>query len=70
MNLELVIQSDISEREKQISYIQFSSLQSLSRVWLFVTINLSMPALPVHHQLLESTQTHALCIGDAIQPFN
>ena len=28
----------------------------------------STPGLPVHHQLLESTQTHAHWVGDAIQP--
>ena len=28
----------------------------------------SMPGLPVHHQLLEFTQTHVHCVGDAIQP--
>ena len=28
----------------------------------------SMPGLPVHHQLLEFTQTHVRWIGDAIQP--
>ena len=28
----------------------------------------SMPGLPVHHQLLEFTQTHVHWIGDAIQP--
>ena len=27
----------------------------------------SMPSLPVHHQLLEFTQTHVHCIGDATQ---
>ena len=48
--------------------IQFSSVQSLSRVWLCDPINHSMPGLPVHHQLLESTQTHVHCDGDAIQP--
>ena len=31
-------------------------------------MNHSMPGLPVHQQLLESTQTHVCCIGDAIQP--
>ena len=31
------------------------------------TMNRSMPGLPVHHQLLESTQTHVHCVGDAIQ---
>ena len=28
----------------------------------------STPGLPVHQQLLESTQTHVHCVGDAIQP--
>ena len=27
----------------------------------------SMPGLPVHHQLTESTQTHLQWVGDAIQ---
>ena len=29
----------------------------------------SIPDLPVHHQLLEFTQTHVHWVGDAIQPF-
>ena len=31
-------------------------------------MNCSMPGLPVHHQLPESTQTHVYYVGDAIQP--
>ena len=31
-------------------------------------MNCSIPGLPVHHQLLESTQTHVHWVGDAIQP--
>ena len=31
-------------------------------------MNHSMPGLPAHHQLPEFTQTHAHCVGDAIQP--
>ena len=31
-------------------------------------MNRSMPGLPVHHQLLEFTQTHVHWVGDAIQP--
>ena len=27
-----------------------------------------MPGLPVHHQLLEPTQTHVHCVSDAIEP--
>ena len=31
-------------------------------------MNHSTPGLPVHHQLLESTQTLVYCVSDAIQP--
>ena len=31
-------------------------------------MNCSRPGLPVHHQLLEFTQTHVHRVGDAIQP--
>ena len=31
-------------------------------------IDCSMPGLPVHHQLLEFTQTYVCWVGDAIQP--
>ena len=31
-------------------------------------MNCSTPGLPVHHRLLESTQTHVHWVGDAIQP--
>ena len=48
---------------------QFSSVQSLSRVQLFVTpMNCSTPGLPVHYQLPEFTQTHVHRVSDAIQP--
>ena len=42
--------------------------QSLSRVRLCDPMNRSMPGLPIHHQLLESTQTHVHRVDDAIQP--
>ena len=41
----------------------FNSVQSLSHVRHFVK-----PGFPVHHQLLELTQTHVHRVGDAIQP--
>ena len=44
-------------------FIQFSFVQSLSCVWLFVT-----PAFPAHHKLAELAQTHIHWVGDAIQP--
>ena len=31
-------------------------------------MNLSMPGLAVHHQLLEFTETHVHRVSDAIQP--
>ena len=47
--------------------LQFSSVQSLSRVWTICDpMNHSRPGLPVHHQLPEFTQTHAHWVGDAI----
>ena len=46
----------------------FSSVQSLSQVWLCDPMECSMPGLPVHHQLLEFTQTYVHWVGDALQP--
>ena len=48
--------------------VQFSSVQSLSRVRLCDPMNCSTPGLPVHHQLPEFTQTHVHRVSDAIQP--
>ena len=46
---------------------QFSSVaQSCPTLW--DPINCSTPGLPVHHQLLEFTQTHVHRVSDAIQP--
>ena len=44
------------------------SVQSLSRVQLFVTPWIATCHIPVHHQLLEFTQTHVHRVGDANQP--
>ena len=41
----------------QLQLLQFSSVQSLSCVRLCNPMNCSTPGLPVHHQLLEFTQT-------------
>ena len=45
-----------------------SVAQSLSRVRLCNPMDCSMPSLPVHHQLLEFTQTQVHRVGDATQP--
>jgi len=47
--------------------IQFSSVAQ-SSLTLCNPMNHSMPGLPVHHQLLEFTQTHVHRVSDAIQP--
>ena len=49
---------------------QFSSVQSLSHVWLWDPMDRSKPGLPVHHQQPEFTQTHAHWVSDAIQPYH
>ena len=48
-------------------FSQFSSVGQLCPT-LFDPMNRSTPGLPVHHQLLEFTQTHVHQVGDAIQP--
>ena len=47
--------------------LQFSSVAQ-SCPTLCDPMNLSTPGLPVHHQLLEFTQTHVHRVSDAIQP--
>ena len=47
--------------------VQFSSVAQ-SCPTLCNPMNRSTPGLPVHHQLLEFTQTHVHQVGDAIQP--
>ena len=49
-------------------FIQFSSVAQWCPT-LCDHMNCSMPSLPVHHQLPESTQSHVHWVGDAIQPF-
>ena len=48
---------------------QFSSVTQLCPT-LCNPMNCSTPGLPVHHQLLQFTQTHVHQIHDAIQPSN
>ena len=47
---------------------QFSSVQSLSRVWLFATPWIAAHQASLSNQLPEFTQTHVHRVGDAIQP--
>ena len=47
--------------------LQFSSVTQWC-LTLCDPMNCSMPGLPVHYELPESTQTHVHWVGDAIQP--
>ena len=55
------------KRSLCFSSVQFSSVAQ-SCPTLCKQMNCSTPGLPVHHQLLESTQTHVHRVNDAIQP--
>ena len=52
------------------SSVQFSRSVVQSCPPLCDPMNRSMPGLPVHHQLLEFTQTHVHQVSDAIQPIS
>ena len=53
----------------QLSKTVFISVQSSSVMSTVCDpMNCSTPGLPVHHQLLEFTQTHVHWVSDAIQP--
>ena len=54
-------------KEFEKESVQFSSVSQFCPT-LCNPMNHSTPGLPVHHQLLESTQTHVHWVGDAIQP--
>ena len=58
---------DIHSLVLLFSSVRFSSV-SQSCPTLCDPMNCSTPGLPVHHQLLEFTQTHVHRVGDAIQP--
>ena len=56
-------------KSKDSHSVQFSSVAH-SCPTLCNPMNCSMPGLPVHHQLPESTHTHVHRVRDAIQPFH
>ena len=67
VGLKLNIQKTKIMESSPISSVQFSSVAQ-SCPTLCDPMNCSTPGLPVHHQLLEFTQTHVHRVGDAIQP--
>ena len=58
---QIIILREVYQTEKDkygiLSLVQFSSVAQLSPT-LCNPMDCSMPGLPVHHQLLEFTQTH------------
>jgi len=58
----------LQQRKNNSQPTQFSSVQLFSHVRLCDPMDCSTPGFPVHHQLLETAQTHIHCVGDAIQP--
>ena len=61
-------------------YYKVDAVHTIYSVWFSSVAHLCMtlcdpmdcstPGFPVHHQLLELTQTHLHRVGDAIQPFH
>ena len=67
VGLKLNIQKTKIMASGPISSFQFSSVAQ-SCPTLCYPMNRSTPGLPLHHQLLEFTQTHVHRVSDAIQP--
>ena len=58
--------SSIDEWINKFGIVQFSSVTQ-SCLTICNSMDCNMPGLPVHHQLLEFTQTHVDWVGDATQ---
>ena len=69
-NLNILKSLDLSKNQKDLVSIRLSSVQVSHSVMssLCDPMNCSTPGLPVHHHLLEFTQTHVHRVRDAIQP--
>ena len=70
MKLEPIIQSEVSQKEKHQYSTRSDQIRSVTQSCLTLCdpMNHSTPGLPVHHQLLEFTETHVYRVSDAIQP--
>ena len=63
----VVLVSGVQQSKSVISSVQFSSVTQ-SCPTLCDPMNCSTPGLPVHHHLLEFTQTHVHRVDDTNQP--
>ena len=68
--LEKTLESPLDYKEIQPVHSKGDQIRSVAQSCptLCDPMNLSMPGLPVHHQLPEFTQTHVHRVSDAIQP--
>ena len=77
--IQLNIEQNFEEGVSPKKIIKISIWKDVKYSWLFSSVtqlcptlydpmDCSKPGLPVHHQLLEFTQTHVHWVGDAIQP--
>ena len=64
---DILLFTFLSQQRTDNVYLGFSSVAQLC-LTLCDPMNRSTPGLPVHHHLLEFTQTHLHRVGDAIQP--
>ena len=67
-HMVILIDAEKAFDKLQHKFMIQSSSVAQSCLTLCDPINCSMPGLPVHHLLPESTQTHVHWVGDAIQP--
>ena len=66
---EIILKAESEEELKSLLMkVKVSSLVGQSCPTLCDPVNCSITGLPVHHQLLEFTQTHVHRVSDAIQP--
>ena len=71
LDIKSHLRMNLNRRQSNIynqTFLLLFSSVAQSCPTLFNPMNHSTPGLPVHHQLLEFTQTHVHRVGDAIQP--
>ena len=70
LEIQGTLKSLLQHHSSKESILQCSAIFSQLCPTLCDPMNSSTPGLPVHHKLLEFTQTHVHCVGDAIPPFH
>ena len=69
MDIKNILKSLLEQTDPRWDFQRtFSSVQSLSHIWLCYPMDCSMPGFPIYHQLLELAQTHVHRVSGAIEP--